>query len=854
MKRFDSEAILNRMLERVRVSEKWAMILNNGTVASLLKTTSEGFAELARYFEFCLNEKKWKSAMNISSLMHQADMISYKRQLPQSAIGFVIVSHSDDNGENRLANLGSYFFDIDARSNFDDLEEDADDTLEARRALVPWTNTRKYAVPKGTRFISSSGIEFFATQSITSKTLTKPWSQIVNDDSMLAAFQSNGGWNRIKYLKVPVIQGKQKTASLGMTAHERFESFMLAASNVENASNYVSKDFFKVRLVGSDGSEETWTEIDNINRANAYDKVFEKRLAKSGDGLIIKFGDGITGTIPAEGKEVFVDYIETLGSAGNIDSKFQITKMVFPSGADQVDPRTNTKKTFLFCTNNSPIQGGKDIEDIDSFRVNAPASYLNSYTISTVSKYEEMIKRFSPLSILHLKVWFEKSITNKPVSSSSDSTTDTVYNEVSLVSKNTNITFLTANGSALDEDEAEENVMQSIRLSLSNQTSPNDSLQYVKTNKVEVIPSVRVYSSDLTTEESTVESMSKTAIALEYDVANQEYGKSIYSSRIIQLVKMLPFADSVSLLQEAKAVLDYDDVYLVDMNISNSTDQSNYLLAFPFTFDKVFSQNSLESGFKDCTLNSDYLIKVNLTFTNSNSSAAARTFFLYDNRQDESKSTSLQKAKLLDKDGNTLSYRRLIKSDSDEIYIMKEYENGYDNRQVRVAQYPYIDSITDTVYMQNVKSYTQAPYEIRPYIQNTEGENELFTTNLVSTDQQAPLSGEDGSIGSTCYKKNLNYIDNVDIQFDEEVSDDDSGTGTFYLPLSYLGFSDSVLDMSMYESETNNFYYTLRSQLSQYVKIDVIAIPKASDFSPNKENDFLYVNKDDIKVVKTLML
>lgn len=116
------------------------------------------------------------------------------------------------------------------------------------------------------------------------------------------------------------------------------------------------------------------------------------------------------------------------------------------------------------------------------------------------------------------------------------------------------------------------------------------------------------------------------------------------------------------------------------------------------------------------------------------------------------------------------------------------------------------------------------------------------------------MSGEDGSIGATCYKKNYNYIDNVDIQFNEDVSDENSGTGIFYLPLEYLGYSDSVLDMSMYESETNNFYYTLRFQLSQYVKVDVIAIPKASDFSANNENDFLYVDKDDIKVARTLIL
>jgi hypothetical protein len=42
-----------------------------------------------------------------------ADLISYKRLLPSSAMGFVIVSHIDADGVARLLNYGTTFFDLD---------------------------------------------------------------------------------------------------------------------------------------------------------------------------------------------------------------------------------------------------------------------------------------------------------------------------------------------------------------------------------------------------------------------------------------------------------------------------------------------------------------------------------------------------------------------------------------------------------------------------------------------------------------------------------------------------------------------------------------------------------------------
>lgn len=105
------------MIASLRMKSDWALILGNGTIGNLIDTIAESEAELARFSEFELMEKKWKTAMNMSSLQANADLISYKRQLPKSAIGYVVVSHTDEEGNNRLQYFGNYFFDLDAKSD-----------------------------------------------------------------------------------------------------------------------------------------------------------------------------------------------------------------------------------------------------------------------------------------------------------------------------------------------------------------------------------------------------------------------------------------------------------------------------------------------------------------------------------------------------------------------------------------------------------------------------------------------------------------------------------------------------------------------------------------------------------------
>jgi hypothetical protein len=152
MQRFDTKSNLDRLIQRAQANNAWSQIIEQGAIGGVFSSIAEGENELARYLEYLFNEKKWKTARNISSLSHSASMISYKRSRPKSALGYVLVSHTDIMGQSRLPNYGVSFFSLDQRSDYDDLIMKTNATSIERAALVPWSYSEPYTVPALSQF------------------------------------------------------------------------------------------------------------------------------------------------------------------------------------------------------------------------------------------------------------------------------------------------------------------------------------------------------------------------------------------------------------------------------------------------------------------------------------------------------------------------------------------------------------------------------------------------------------------------------------------------------------------------------------------------------------------------------
>ena len=860
-KRFDYDSVKSRLTERMEMNSDSATILDDSAFSNVMDVFVEGISELARYLEYLLRENKWKTAMNMSSLTSLGSLIGRKRERPKSALGFVIVSHTDPNNVDRLANFGSTFFSLDERSDYDNIEKDENANYIQKSALVPWTNAISYEIPKGTIFTANNGVQFISTKTVKCKPLVKPFKEIEANDTKKLEFIRAGGWENIKYLKVPVIQGIQKFQNIGTTDGSRFQAFKLNAENVENASNTTSRDYFYVEVTPPKSTTpERWAEVPKIRQAGPYDKVYEVKLSEDGTGIIIKFGDGVAGKLPVKGSTVTVHYLETLGSKGNIAQKYQINKMAFPGGQKMIDPRTNRESSFLSCLNTTSIMGGKDIENEDNYREDAPLSYLKSYTTAVTSSYKYQILRNSPYTLSKLICYPSPSFVAKQVDSGSSNMNEDideeVLNEVTLISNALNVSAIKANGDMVTDEEADD-FIRSVLANISDIKGPNDSLNYVEPNYIKVAPSIKVNTYDIDISESEIIKNIKGAVTSEYSIFNTDFNTPLYSSRITHLASLFKFTDSINLQLEALANVSYEAEDIKVFNIIDEDNQTIPLVAIPFQFDSTYGLDSLNAGFKNSSLDSPYLLKINLQMMNTpDADSFARTFFLFDNRTSED-TTLMDTVKEDAESGNFLT--KHISTENVKSYIgydlnfFDETQDGYNKRQVRVAQYPLITSITDSTYMSKVKNPATSPFENRPYEVNSEGNNKIYNINDVEDGKFVQLSGATISSNSTNgYMINDSYIDNVHIIFNEnynEPSSYDFARGFFIIPISYFKFD--TLNMTFSDGKFLEME-ELSNLLKNYVSLKVFALPKQSDIITQKANDICFIDDDDIIIERVL--
>src|SRR5574344_39453 len=909
MKRFDSDSTYQRLKQRLEIKEEWAKIADKGTIDNILKTEAEGFAELARYIEYLYQEKKWKNARNITSITHMSDLVGYKRKLPKSAIGYVVVSHTDVNGNNRLANYGTDFFDLDASSDYDDLTQNSDATDEEKAALVPWTANESYSIYEGTTFKSASGVSFFATETVKSRALKQPFSVIKADSTKYAAFIAAGGWNGIKYLKVPVMQGEKVSTELGEASGSRFECFTIDSLSVENASNSISRKYFTVSvkpyapttLTGNDDTE-TWELIENIKLAGPYDKVFEIKILDDSGKVMLKFGDGITGQMLPEKALITVNYVNTKGYDGNISDKFQITSMSYPDGYTMVDPRTNSQETYLNCTNISPIMGGLNIEDESDVKLNAPVYHLKSYTTSSKKNYLKQIEDKSVVDLLHFKVFNSETVDSE--SYGSDDTlqeyvskidTDTsVLQEITATKNSLVISALKSNGEKIEDPETE--LLVPLRQELDDFMSVNDTLEFIQPNLIQIRPNITITTTS-SIQESDIKDELVPNITGEFSIFNKDFGKKYFMSEIIDIAHNLSYANSVDCFLEAKVEADLEPTILTMGSITgndwlnyvgNTTDSmekynntvgsgsavysNDYyesLFAFDFSFDEIFAQDTLHQGFKNYKNKAKYVLRADIIFDDYPENS--KTLFLFDNRYDLNGTTSLEEAYLTD--GNSTVASGLLNSevtyndgDGNSLQMkwpINESEN-FNNLLARTAQFELISKITSDKFMEQAKNFSTSPFEIRPLYVDEYGQNKKFTVkdgldinvDGVSTQDY----GKANSINSYFYKKNWQYWNHCKIEFYENYDDPTSenyAKGRIIVPIKKILSSSQIASLkTLFENSgsLSDQEPEIKKLLQGNVHINVYAQPLATSFECNNDYDIIYSNKDNIQVEKNFII
>jgi len=866
------------MMQRLQIQEDWANILGVGTIGNLINVIAEGNAELARYLEYLYNEKKWRNARNMSSLTHQADLISYKRQLPKSAIGYVVISHTDLNGITRLPNFGTVFFDLDQTSDFDELIQNHNASYIEKSALVPWTSDQNYIIPEGTTFRTSKGVSYFSIETVESRALKEPFSAIKSNPTKYADFIKGGGWNGIKYIKVPVIQGRKVDVNFGRAKGTRFESFSIDALNIENASNIISDRYFKVKVTPilmhqgqqSDLVTEVWERVENIRLAGPYDKVFESKILNDENKVLIKFGDGITGQMLPKNANVTVDYLETLGERGNVNERFQITQMILPPGMTQVDPRINVQTNFLGVTNIAPIMGGKEIENEDEIRMNAPPSYLTSYAIATKGSYYEQILKNSPVNLLHCRIFQSNIFTTDSYGVDEIKQTyvsnieNSVLQEISMNKNALLITAIRSNGEKLID--ARNELIEPLIKAFQDSKSPNDSFDYIEPNMIEVRPNIIINTTETITENEIQQNVVP-KILEKYSIFNTGFEKPYFKSDIIDIAQSFGFNKYSETFLEAKTTASNIPIILTrdnyDMILSDSAiNENRTLLAFPFKFDRLFAQNKLNPGFKNYKVKQPYVIRADILYREDPTNN--RTFFLFDERTDLQKRLTLKEAERYGIDEETqIPIFEILKYSnfSDELLFFNNFSEFFYNQQVRTAQFNFIERITSPSYLYQMKQFNIEPYELRPLYIDELGKNKIFDIREVPNGEKVSFNLEtrDDIIGQQCFRKNKQYVDKCKLIFNENYDDPDSSlyaNGYLILPLGKVFNSSNIntlriLFRNMIELEP--MALEMAKLLSDQFTINVYAQPMEDKLECENPFDIIYSNKNNILVQKNYL-
>lgn len=414
MKRFDTQAILARMINNLQSKDQWNKLQEDGATHQLLEALAESPAEIARYGEYLLQELKWDTSRNFSSTKQMAKLVSKKLNRKHSAIGTIIVSHSDKEGSPRYTYLGSENFVIDSESNYDNRELDASLTDEMyKKALTPWLDTNKYVIPLHAVFTTQSGINFVCAERKAIQCWQSRWETVNQSSLSLEYFKADGGWNNYKYLTVPIVQGVEKTVYLGDSTGEAAQTFLVATLDIEAADTYYTKQFCYIEVLNKGEAEPTvWTEVQHIQTAASTDKVFEINIMDDLSGTEIKFGDSITGAIPSRDAQITLHYLETKGKEGNVTELYKFSNEI--NGVEY--PETTIYKGLTVgCQNMWPIIGGQDLETLAEFKANAETAYAKNYEIlHTYSELEEQINSISPIPLIKVKTstFYETSLVN----------------------------------------------------------------------------------------------------------------------------------------------------------------------------------------------------------------------------------------------------------------------------------------------------------------------------------------------------------------------------------------------------------------------------------------------------------
>lgn len=174
---------------------------------------------------------------------------------------------------------------------------------------------------------------------------------------------------------------------LGTSSGSKNQTFLLAYSPVV-------KDSITIDVLESDLQWARWTEVKDFSDSNLFSRHYVVNILDNGVAQI-RFGDGNTGKIPpVYSNGIRASYLSGGGSQGNV--------------TDNVLTQMHTSNSLVAETfNPKPVfEKGKDLESLDSIKINAPNYNRVKWGAFTLKDFEDI------MPVLFEDVLFTKAIKN----------------------------------------------------------------------------------------------------------------------------------------------------------------------------------------------------------------------------------------------------------------------------------------------------------------------------------------------------------------------------------------------------------------------------------------------------------
>ena len=628
MTKFDSDSIKNKIIERLNQDKNWQAITSNSAITALINSQAEASAEIARYAEYLFKESRWDTAQNESSILSMANMLGYQPKRKISATGKICLAV-----DKIIHSVGSTI----SMNDFINL-----DTVKSN-------NNATLTIPEGTA-LSINNVDYIIGQTASFPNGKKT----VTDVSVIQG--------RIKtlHLDKPKIQSTYSKSKLNAYIYIPFY-----CSNVENADTINTSKFLKVKV-----NNEEYRIVENLLLSTSEDRdceLYNDLYSRNLFYLKFRSDNKSLNFVSNSFTGIDIEYIESKGASGNIDSLYKNCQLTLSDG------------TTLYGVNTTPLNNGKDEEDVVSIKKNAVSYYRDFYSIGTRENYEKAI----------LKMEF--SLTDKKIQPSKVK----VFSDKSKTK--TNVSFISSSLEDLSTslstgtETIEEQITSQLNKALTRLKSPQDVLNFIYPNYYYfgLKCSCKTNSDNTVSISSTIQSYIDSLWGVNSDYI--DFDRDFLVSDILYNIRnsndTLISSASIDAI-EAVTQIDWKDISWEETEKGSS--QKTHYCKMPFEFQTFFRSKSVQSEgqFFDLTKHS-YALRIDIMFRCSNNVLTKKYnktlfFKLKDNSNPDSiyfirNSSGLWDDSLIDKNtlvNYQLPFQSSLLSDDDFTSLETKISNG----------------------------------------------------------------------------------------------------------------------------------------------------------------------------------